>query len=358
MTGSEADHAAKAAAKAAVDGAAASDGANALFAGIRETPLCELTSISKQLGRRILAKCEHLHPGGSVKDRAAMALVASAELDGSLKPGGTIVQPTGGNTGVSLAMIARARGYKCHVTFPENISRDKVALFKLLGAETSECPLVPFADERHYVKTAERVTKETPGAVLPDQFENLANGEAHYHTTGPEIWKQAGGKVDGFVCAAGTGGTISGCSRFLKEKNSDCVAWLIDPTGSGLKSFVDTGVFSASGSCFIDGIGITRKTANFACAKVDGAFRGTDTEAVEMGHYLLRNEGLFVGPSAALNVCGAVKLAKQLPPGSTVVTLLCDGGERYKQVTYNPEFLKEKGLEPQATGTDLSFVTE
>eukprot|EP01062_Namystynia_karyoxenos_P017621 TRINITY_DN16506_c0_g1_i1.p1 TRINITY_DN16506_c0_g1~~TRINITY_DN16506_c0_g1_i1.p1 ORF type:complete len:380 (+),score=138.54 TRINITY_DN16506_c0_g1_i1:85-1140(+) len=335
---------------------AAPDAAEPLFSGIRPTPLCELRSLSALLRRRILAKCEHLHPGGSVKDRAAHALIRSAELDGSLKPGGLVVQPTGGNTGVSLAMICRARGYRCHLCFPNNISRDKVELFQLFGAEVSECPLVPFADERNYNKVAQRVAKENPGAVLPDQFEHLANSEAHYHTTGPEIWEQSGGKVDGFVCAAGTGGTVGGCSRFLKERVPGCQVRIIDPTGSGLKNYVDRGVFESSGSCFIDGIGIMRKTANFASAKVDGAYRGTDAEAVEMAYFLLRNEGLFVGPSAALNVCGAVKLARELPEGSTVVTVLCDGGERYTRTTFNAEWLQEKGLTPKSEGTDLSFV--
>jgi cysteine synthase A len=180
--------------------------------------------------------------------------------------------------------------------------------------------------------------------------------DAHYRTTGPELWRQAGERLDGFVCAAGTGGTIGGVSRYLKHVSPSTAVYLIDPTGSGLKCYVETGEFSSSGSCFIDGIGIGRKTANFASAIVDGAFRGDDREAVEMAHYLLRNEGLFVGPSAALNVVGAVKLARKLGPGSVVATVLCDGGERYRATTFNPAWLEEKGLSPRAVGTDLGFV--
>lgn len=322
----------------------------------RETALVELPALSARLGCTILAKCEHLQPGGSVKDRAAHALVSAAIASGELKPGGTIVQGTGGNTGVSLAMIARARGYRCHLTIPENISPDKIELLRLLGAEVTACPCVPFADPRSYMSRAAAITKEKPGAVMPDQFEHTANAQAHFTTTGPEIWRQSGGRVDGFCCAAGTGGTIGGVSRYLKSVNPACEVHLIDPAGSGLKCFVEDGVFSSTGSCFIDGIGIMRKTANFASARVDGAFRGTDREAVEMAHYLLRNEGLFVGPSAALNVCGAVKLARRLGPGCTVATVLCDGGERYRATTFSAEWLRSKDLAPEATGDDLGFV--
>lgn len=283
-----------------------------LHAAPRETPTVELPTLSAELGCRILAKCEHMQPGGSVKNRAAHALVAAAAAAGDLKPGGTIVQGTGGNTGVSLAMIGRALGYKVHVCIPDNISVDKVELMRLLGAEVTSCPCVPFADPRSYMSRAAAIAAADPAAALPDQFEHLANSEAHFRGTGPELWRQVGGSLDGFVCAAGTGGTIGGVSRYLKQVAPSCKAYLIDPTGSGLKCFVETGAFSSSGSCFIDGIGIGRETANFATAKLDGAFRGTDREAVEMAHYLLRNEGIFVGPSAALNVVGAVKLARQL----------------------------------------------
>lgn len=328
-----------------------------LFDGVRASPLVELRSLSVLTGCRILAKCEHLQPGGSVKDRAAHFLVAAAERSGQLKPGGTVVQGTGGNTGVSLAFICNAKGYKCHFTYPENISQEKKDFMKLLGAERTECPCVPLSDSRHYVNQAREITKTTPGAVWPDQFENLANSQAHFETTGPEIWRQAGG-VDGFVCAAGTGGTISGCVRYLKSVSKGVAAYLIDPTGSGLKSFVETGCFASQGSCYMDGIGISRETSNFGACKdlIDGAFRGNDREAVEMCHFLVRNEGIWVGPSAALNVVGAVKLARRLGPGKTVATILCDGGERYLNTTYSEEWLKDKGLVPQCSGLDLSFI--
>ena len=331
----------------------------------RETPLVELASLSAATGCRILAKCEHLHPGGSVKDRAAHALVAAAEAAGALQPGGEIVQATGGNTGISLAMIAAARGYRCRVFMPANVSADKIELLRLLGARVELCPLAKISEPENYVRRAEAYAAETPDAVNPDQFEDTVNADAHYGGTGPEIWAQAGGRVDGFVCAAGTGGTIAGVSTYLKEQNPACTVRLIDPTGSGLKSFVENGEFLSSGSCFIDGIGIGRLTANFARARVDGAFRGDDREAIECAHYLLRREGVFVGPSAALNVVGAVKLARELAAKAasdrgaerpTVVTILCDGGERYRSTTFNAAWLADKGLTPTAEGADLSFI--
>ena len=333
----------------------------------RATPLVELRSVSAATGCRVLAKCEHLHPGGSVKDRAAHALVSAAESSGQLKPGGEIVQATGGNTGIALAMLAAARGYRCTVFVPENVSPDKIELLRLCGATVELCSLVKITDEANYVRRAAAYAAATEGAVLPDQFEDTVNADAHYSGTGAEIWEQSGGRVDGFVCAAGTGGTIAGVSRALKEHAPDCSIRLIDPTGSGLKCFVEEGEFASSGSCFIDGIGISRLTANFARARVDGAFRGDDREAVEMAHYLLRNEGLFVGPSAALNVVGAVKLARELASKAragasvdagapTVVTILCDGGERYRSTTFNAAWLADKGLTPAGVGADLSFV--
>jgi cysteine synthase A len=328
----------------------------------RETLLIELPTLSSLLEVRILAKCEFMQPGGSVKDRAAHALIDCAVASGALEPGGTIIQGTGGNTGISLAMIARARGYRCHLTIPENISPDKTELMRLLGAEITVCPCVPFKDSRSYMSVADALHRTTPNSAKPCQFENLANSSAHYSTTGPEMWEQSGRELDGFVCAAGTGGTIAGVSRYLKEVNPSACTYLIDPTGSGLKCFVETGTFASSGSCFIDGIGIGRETANFATAKVDGAFRGDDEEAIEMAHWLLRNEGIFVGPSAALNVVGAVKLARRLKATGdggrrlSVATVLCDGGERYRATTYNSAWLKEKGLTPKGQGTDLSFI--
>ncbi|KAK3281330.1 hypothetical protein CYMTET_10873 [Cymbomonas tetramitiformis] len=247
-------------------------------------------------------------------------------------------------------MVAAARGYKCLFTMPEDISAEKIELMRTLGAEVRLCPCVPFSDSRQYVHAAKRIA-ETLGSsgYLTSQFENLANYRSHLATTGPEIWEQTSGRIDGFVSAAGV-------SEFLKSKLPKVQVHLIDPPGSGLKSFVENGVFQSSGSCHIEGIGIMRKTANFEHALIDGAMLGTDEEAIEMGYYLLRNEGFFVGPSAALNVCGAVKLARKLGPGHTIVTILCDTGERYRTKMYNPEWLKEKDLVPKAQGRSLDFL--
>jgi cysteine synthase A len=261
------------------------DDCESLHAGIRATPLVELKCLSRALGCRVVAKAEMLHPGGSVKDRAAHFLVASVEASGELQPGGTVVQPSGGNTGISLAMVCAAKGYKAHITIPENISPNKIALLRMFGADVTICKCVPFSDPTHYAHMAKTICAATPGAVLPDQFENVHNARAHFETTGPETWRQAGGRVDAFVCAAGTGGTIAGVGRFLKSVNPRTKVFLIDPTGSGLKSFVETGRFASSGGCFIDGVGIMRETANFKTASVDGAFRGTDREAVEMAYW-------------------------------------------------------------------------
>mmetsp|Transcript_43675 Transcript_43675/g.83347 ORF Transcript_43675/g.83347 Transcript_43675/m.83347 type:complete len:383 (-) Transcript_43675:1523-2671(-) len=326
---------------------------------VGNTPLMELRSLNAATGCRILAKAEHLSPGGSIKDRIAKAMVLAAEADGKLTPGkpGTVVEGTGGNTGIGLALIARARGYKCILSMPEDISAEKIQLMRTLGAEVRICPCVPFKDPRHYVHEAERAAKESENAVLMMQFENLANYKCHEATTAAEIWMQSKGELDAFVCAVGTGGTIAGVSNFLKKMRPTMPVWAIDPTGSGIKNYIETGVFESSGSCYIEGIGIMRKTANFAEAKVDGAFRGTDREAVEMGHWLVRHEGLFVGPSAALNVCGAVKLARLMGPGHTIVTVLCDGGDRYRSKMYNPKWLEEKDLVPKhVEDISLEFV--
>jgi len=334
------------------------DDSDSLHGGLRPSPLVELKCLSKELGCRVVVKCEHLHPGGSVKDRAAHFLLASVEASGALKPGGTVVQPSGGNTGISLAMLCAAKGYKAHITIPENISPNKIALLRMFGADVTICKCVPFSDPTHYAHMAKTICDSTPGAVLPDQFENTNNARAHFETTGPELWRQSGGCVDAFVCSAGTGGTIAGMSRYLHSVNPKAACYLIDPTGSGLKSFVETGVFAGAGDCFIDGIGIMRETANFRTAQVDGAFRGTDREAVEMAYWLLRNEGLWVGPSAALNVIGAVKLARhlKLQGHQTVATIICDGGDRYSATTFDAQWQREKGLVPTATGTGLDFV--
>jgi cysteine synthase A len=284
-------------------------------------------------------------------------MIEAAERSGALQPGGTIIEATGGNTGVGLAMIAAARGYRAILTMPSNISQDKQATMRTFGAQVVLCPSVPFADPNHFYQTAKRLSEETPGAVWVNQFENMANSQAHYETTGPEIWAATGGRVDALVVSAGTGGTISGLSRFFKERLPNFKAFLIDPYGAGLYEYVRSGKIASEGSSVAyEGIGIMRLTANFAAARVDGAFRGTDREGVEMCYWLLRNEGLWVGPSAALNVVGAVKVARQLGPGHTIVTVLCDSGSRYQNTVFNKEWLDKHNLAPLSTGTDLGFV--
>ena len=248
-------------------------------------------------------------------------------------------------------LVAAARGYKAVFTMPSNVAQSKVDVARAFGAEVIVCPMVPFSDPRHYYHVAERLSRELPNAVWGNQFEGLDNSEAHFRTTGPEIWQQAGKDVDGLVVAAGTGGTMGGLSRFLRSVNPRLAVWLVDPPGSSLAHYVETGEMAPPppGSPITEGIGIARLTANFASsAKIDGAFRGSNEEAVAMGYYLLRREGIFVGPSAAINVVGAVKLARKLGPGHTIVTVLCDGGGRYMNKMYSPEWLKENGLEAAA----------
>jgi len=334
--------------------------AQGLLGTIGNTPLVELRSLSRATGCRILAKCEHMNPGGSVKDRPAALIISELEREGRLVPREarapgdervfTIVEGTGGNTGVGMALVAAARGYKAVFTVPSNTAQSKIDVARTFGAEVIVCPMVPFSDPRHYYHVAERLSREIPNAVWGNQFEGLDNSEAHFRATGPELWQQSGKDVDGLVVAAGTGGTMGGLSRFLRSVNPRLAVWLIDPPGSSLAHYVETGEMApAAGSTVTEGIGIGRLTANFASsAKIDGAFRGSNEEATAMCYYLLRREGIFVGPSAALNVVGAVKLARKLGPGHTVVTVLCDGGSRYMNKMYSPEWLKEQGLEAAA----------
>jgi len=348
-------------AAAASSVAVRSRAAQGLLETIGNTPLVELRSLSRATGCRILAKCEHMGPGGSVKDRPAALIITELERRGLLVPREardaagdartfTIVEGTGGNTGVGMALVAAARGYKAVFTMPSNVAQSKIDVARAFGAEVIVCPMVPFSDERHYYHVAERLSRELPNAVWGNQFEGLDNSESHFRTTGPEIWRQAGKDVDGLVVAAGTGGTMGGLSRFLRSVNPRLAVWLIDPPGSSLAHYVETGEMApAAGSTVTEGIGIGRLTANFASsARIDGAFRGSNEEATAMCYYLLRREGIFVGPSAALNVAGAVKLARKLGPGHTIVTVLCDGGGRYMNKMYSPEWLKEQGLEAAA----------
>lgn len=297
----------------------------------------ELRTLSEATGCRILAKAEHLNPGGSVKDRAAARIILRAEQEGRLPVGGggTIVEATGGNTGIAMALIGAARGHSVVVVMPDTISREKIELMRALGARVVTVAPVAFSDPKHYVHTAQRIAQATPGAVYGNQFESLENMRAHLFGTGPEIWRQTGGVVDGFVAAAGTGGTLCGVSHALKERRPAVRVYLIDPPGSSLAAFVEDGELRASpGPTVTEGIGIGRLTSNFAAARVDGAFQGSDEEALAMKLYLTRYEGINVGPSAALNVVGAVKLARVLGPDSTIVTILCDSGERYSSATW------------------------
>jgi len=295
-----------------------------------------------------------------VKDRAAKWIIEEAEKEGLLKPGGKVVEGTGGNTGIGLAMFAAARGYQSLMTMPDYISVDKQNAMRMYGAEILLCPPVAFDDPRHFYHTAARLGKETPNAFFANQFENLANFRAHYNGTGPEIWSQTGHRVDGICLSSGTGGTIAGLSNFLKERNPTLLCYLIDSPGSGLYNYLVHGEMKTTTpkSKLYEGIGTLRVTANFAKAVIDGAFEGSDREGLEMCYYLLRNEGLWVGPSAALNVVGAVKLARKMGQGHTIVTVLCDSGRSYTNTVYNPTWLDKNHLRPESTGSDLAFIAK
>lgn len=329
---------------------------------VGETPLFYLRSLSEATGCEIYGKAEYTNPSGSVKDRAARQMILEAEQSGRLKPGGTIVEGTGGNTGVALAALGSARGYKVVLTMPVIIAKEKVQLAERFGAQVLLCELVPFTDPRNYARRAATLASEIPGAIHTDQFENLANFRAHYCGTGPEIWRQTQGKIDAFVTSAGTGGTIAGVSAFLKEAAAGLgppgrvQVWLVDPMGSALFNWVNQGRLLSEGSSEVEGIGIGRITANFKQANLDGAIRCSDQEAIDMCAYLMRNEGLCLGPSAALNVVGAVKMAKKLGPGKTIVTVLCDSGERYTSKIYNDEWLAKMGFTNTTTGKGVEFV--
>ncbi|GAC1585758.1 MAG: cysteine synthase A [Candidatus Elarobacter sp.] len=325
------------------------------FAGaIGNTPLIALPKLSSAIGRKVLAKAEFLNPGGSVKDRAARGIVEAFEAQGRLKAGGTVVEGTAGNTGIGLTLVGNARGYRTIIVMPDDQAPEKYALLRAYGADLRVVEAVPFTDEANYYHEARRVAETIPGAVWANQFENTANRDAHERTTGPEIIAQTGGVLDAFVTAAGTGGTIGGVGRALKAHDPKIRVALCDPYGSALFSYVKTGELTVEGDSNAEGIGIKRLVANFAGAPVDDALRVDDRTMVEMAHWLVREEGLFVGGSAALNVAGAARYALTLPAGSTVVTILCDGGERYRSRLYDAAWLAENGVTPSAS--DLSFL--
>lgn len=311
---------------------------------IGNTPLIRLNSFSDQTGCEILGKAEFLNPGGSVKDRAALYIIQDAEAKGLLKPGGTVVEGTAGNTGIGLAHICNAKGYKCIIVIPDTQSQEKMDALRTLGAEVRPVPAVPYKDPNNYVRLSGRIASEMENAIWANQFDNLANRQAHYETTGPEIWQQTEGNIDAFVTATGTGGTYAGISLFLKEKNPNIKTVLADPMGSGLYSYAKTGQITLEGSSITEGIGNSRVTANMENVPIDDAIRVDDPEALRVIYQLLEKDGLFMGGSVGINVGAAVALAKQLGPGHTIVTILCDGGARYQSRLFNREWLASKGL--------------
>ena len=316
---------------------------------IGNTPLVRLRQASEETGCEILAKAEFLNPGGSVKDRAALAIIQDAEARGALKPGGVIVEGTAGNTGIGLALVGNARGYRTVIVIPETQSQEKKDMLRLCGAELKEVPAVPYKDPNNYVhvsgRLAEELNQSEPnGAIWARQFDNQANRRGHYETTGPEIWRQTDGKVDGFICAVGTGGTLAGVAMALKERNPEVKIGLADPPGAALYNYYANGELKAEGSSISEGIGQGRITGNLEELTVDFPFQIPDEESVPVTFDLLRHEGFVMGASSGVNVAGAKRLAKQLGPGHTVVTILCDWGTRYVSKLWNPAFLREKGL--------------
>ena len=311
---------------------------------VGNTPLIRLHSFSDETGCEILGKAEFLNPGGSVKDRAALFIIEDAEKKGLLKPGGTVVAGTAGNTGLGLTHICNAKGYKCIIVIPETQSQEKMDLLRTLGADVRTVPAVPYRDPNNYVKVSGRLADELDNAIWANQFENLANRQAHYDTTGPEIWQQTGGHVDAWVAATGTGGTYAGTAMFLKDKNPDIRCVVADPMGSGLYSYVKTGNIQSEGNSITEGIGNGRVTGNMAGAPADDAIRIDDPEALRVVYQLLYKDGLFMGGSVGINVGAAVAIAQQMGPGHTIVTVLCDSGSRYQSKLFNRAWLETKGL--------------
>ncbi len=311
---------------------------------IGNTPLLRLNEASKLTGCEILGKAEFLNPGQSVKDRAALSIIRAAEQDGSLQPGGVVVEGTAGNTGIGLAMVCSTLGYRCKIVMPRTQSQEKKDAVKLLGAELIEVDAVPYANPNNYVHFSERLAKETPNAVWANQFDNTANRDAHVQTTGPEIFEQTDGKVDGFICAVGSGGTLGGVSLALKARNPKIQIGVADPFGSKMYSYFNDGVLQAEGGSITEGIGQGRITENLKDIIVDKAYQISDKEALEVIFELNQLEGICLGGSSGINVAGAIRMAREMGPGHTIVTILCDYGQRYQSKVYNPEFLREKGL--------------
>ncbi|MEZ5911929.1 MAG: cysteine synthase A [Paracoccaceae bacterium] len=314
---------------------------------IGNTPLIRLRRASEETGCTILGKAEFLNPGQSVKDRAALYIIRDAVARGLLKPGGTIVEGTAGNTGIGLALVGASMGFRTVIVIPETQSQEKKDMLRLAGAELVQVPAAPYKNPNNYVRysgrlAAELAKTEPNGAIWANQFDNVANKQAHVETTGPEIWQQTGGKVDGFICAVGSGGTLAGVAAALQPKGVKIA--LADPEGAALHSFYTTGVFEAPGSSITEGIGQGRITANLEGFTPDFSYRIPDAEALPVVFDLLQDEGLCLGGSSGINVAGAIRMARQMGPGHTIVTMLCDFGNRYQSKLFNPDFLKSKGL--------------
>jgi cysteine synthase A len=322
---------------------------NGFIESIGNTPLIRLPWFSTQTGCEILGKAEFLNPGGSVKDRAALAIVNDAERRGVLRAGGVIVEGTAGNTGIGLALVANARGYRSVIVIPDTQSQEKKDALRMCGAVLYEVPAVPYKNPNNYVHVAERLAQalartEPNGAIWAQQFDNVANRRGHFETTGPEIWAQTGGKVDAFICAAGTGGTLAGVALALRERNTKVKIGLADPPGAALYNFYRHGELKAEGSSITEGIGQGRITRNLEGLKVDFPYEIGDVETVQAVFDLVEHEGLVLGTSSGINVAGAVRLARDLGPGHTIVTMLCDSGSRYASRLFNPQFLRSKDL--------------
>jgi cysteine synthase A len=322
---------------------------NDVVEAIGNTPLIRLKRASEATGCTILGKAEFMNPGQSVKDRAAKWMILEAEKRGDLKPGGLVVEATAGNTGIGLAVVASARGYRTLIVIPDNQSQEKKDALRLCGAELVEVPVLPYSNPNSYQhvgkRLADQLRKSEPNGVLfADQWNNLDNSKAHYDSTGPEIWQQTGGKVDGFICSVGSGGTLAGVGMALKARNKDVKIGLADPMGAALYSYYTSGVLKSEGSSITEGIGQGRITKNLEGAPVDVAYQIPDGEAVPIIFDLLEHEGLCLGGSSGINIAGAIRLANELGPGHTIVTILADYGNRYQSKLFNPEFLRQKGL--------------
>jgi len=320
-----------------------------LVGSIGETPLIKLRRLSEETGCTILGKAEFLNPGGSVKDRAALFIILDAERRGRLRPGGVVVEGTAGNTGIGLALVGNARGYRTVIVIPNTQSQEKRDTLRLCGAELVEVSAVPYRDPNNYIHVSERLARELAerephGVLWANQWDNLANRQAHYETTAPEIWRQTDGRMDAFVCAIGTGGTLSGVGLFLKEKRRDIVIALADPLGAAMYAWFKHGELRSEGDSITEGIGQGRVTKNVEGTPVDEAYQIPDDEALRILFDCLKHEGLCLGGSSGINLAGAVRLARQLGPGHTIVTVLADFGTRYQSKLFNPEFLRKKGL--------------